>query len=520
MNQVVTAMYDYISNDPQHLSFAVGSSITVITKDPSGWWYGSQNGNYGWLPSNFIRETSSSAHIVQVLTKAIDDVISAIDSSDRKLIMDNARTLWSCIKKLPQHKINRKVERKISNAIVSPCKSMSEWIDKLEEVVHLCLDMIENVDNMESLSTTSIAEIGHSVPATPLSAESLGDDLVFNSLGKVKSGSLEGLMKYLVDPEKSDDIFQTIFLTNYSLHITSKKLLNHLQGTFYDKRNSDAICNLVIRILKTWINSFLVLTNESDTFFVRLHKFIDSGIRSFSPDDANECIQLLKLSRDIRDIRCNTSYDVKDFVQELESLNIMECDATDICEILDDCYVKLFNQIECTDWLLEKVLESDSVAKMVNFSKYVSKWVKGILSAENESATKVFKLRKLIKVSHLLFNLKNFQGVKDIIGEIHSSIVTKYSRNLDSSDKEILKKLHKIVIPKGDSDYSVYHHQLKNIEGSYLPLLLIHCSSLSMINNQLNNLTPKGFINFSKMAMISFAMEKILASQRILVAAI
>jgi hypothetical protein len=157
---------------------------------------------------------------------------------------------------------------------------------------------------------------------------------------------------------------------------------------------------------------------------------------------------------------------------------------------------------------------------MVNFSKYVSKWVKGILSAENESATKVFKLRKLIKVSHLLFNLKNFQGVKDIIGEIHSSIVTKYSRNLDSSDKEILKKLHKIVIPKGDSDYSVYHHQLKNIEGSYLPLLLIHCSSLSMINNQLNNLTPKGFINFSKMAMISFAMEKILASQRILVAAI
>lgn len=40
----------------QTLIGASGDVITIITKDPGGWWEGELNGRRGWLPSNFVQE--------------------------------------------------------------------------------------------------------------------------------------------------------------------------------------------------------------------------------------------------------------------------------------------------------------------------------------------------------------------------------------------------------------------------------------------------------------------------------
>lgn len=55
----VRALYDYVSDDDNILSFRQGDTIQVFSQLDSGWWSGFVNATSGWLPSNYceaIRE--------------------------------------------------------------------------------------------------------------------------------------------------------------------------------------------------------------------------------------------------------------------------------------------------------------------------------------------------------------------------------------------------------------------------------------------------------------------------------
>ncbi|KAG8931315.1 hypothetical protein FRC01_001486 [Tulasnella sp. 417] len=52
----VTALYDF---DPQpgetdRLNFQAGEVIRVLTRDPTGWWYGELDGRIGWFPGSYV----------------------------------------------------------------------------------------------------------------------------------------------------------------------------------------------------------------------------------------------------------------------------------------------------------------------------------------------------------------------------------------------------------------------------------------------------------------------------------
>jgi hypothetical protein len=116
--------------------------------------------------------------------------------------------------------------------------------------------MIESVDFTQIIrpSTTNSGipiDLDTTRPmVTPVSPDILGDQIVFNSCGKVKSGTKNALLEY---SEKSDKVYLQIFLTTYSLHFQSIELLDHLKYVFNSKNSCDSYCNMVISILPTWL---------------------------------------------------------------------------------------------------------------------------------------------------------------------------------------------------------------------------------------------------------------------------
>jgi myosin-1 len=50
------ALYDYQGQTADELSFREGDMITVLKKDPGGWWEGELQGRRGWLPANYVQE--------------------------------------------------------------------------------------------------------------------------------------------------------------------------------------------------------------------------------------------------------------------------------------------------------------------------------------------------------------------------------------------------------------------------------------------------------------------------------
>lgn len=50
------ALYDYQGATTDELSFREGEMITILKKDPGGWWEGELNGKRGWMPANYLQE--------------------------------------------------------------------------------------------------------------------------------------------------------------------------------------------------------------------------------------------------------------------------------------------------------------------------------------------------------------------------------------------------------------------------------------------------------------------------------
>eukprot|EP01095_Lingulamoeba_sp_RSL-Kostka_P004491 TRINITY_DN15737_c0_g1_i2.p1 TRINITY_DN15737_c0_g1~~TRINITY_DN15737_c0_g1_i2.p1 ORF type:complete len:283 (+),score=96.72 TRINITY_DN15737_c0_g1_i2:603-1451(+) len=59
------ALYDYQQSDSNELSFSAGDVITILQKDPSGWWQGELDGRIGVFPSvDWVQEINESNEIV------------------------------------------------------------------------------------------------------------------------------------------------------------------------------------------------------------------------------------------------------------------------------------------------------------------------------------------------------------------------------------------------------------------------------------------------------------------------
>uniref|UniRef100_A0A8C8VMA0 Intersectin 2 n=1 Tax=Pelusios castaneus TaxID=367368 RepID=A0A8C8VMA0_9SAUR len=56
----VIAMYDYVANNEDELSFSKGQIINVLSKDDADWWQGEINGVTGLFPSNYVKMTTDS----------------------------------------------------------------------------------------------------------------------------------------------------------------------------------------------------------------------------------------------------------------------------------------------------------------------------------------------------------------------------------------------------------------------------------------------------------------------------
>jgi len=53
---VALVLYDYTASGPGQLTLRQGDKVTIVSKDPSGWWTGELNGVLGHFPSNYTQE--------------------------------------------------------------------------------------------------------------------------------------------------------------------------------------------------------------------------------------------------------------------------------------------------------------------------------------------------------------------------------------------------------------------------------------------------------------------------------
>lgn len=59
----VICLYDYESNDRDHISFQKDDILTIVHQEPSGWWAAQVNGRVGWVPSAYVKPITATDQI-------------------------------------------------------------------------------------------------------------------------------------------------------------------------------------------------------------------------------------------------------------------------------------------------------------------------------------------------------------------------------------------------------------------------------------------------------------------------
>jgi len=59
------ALYDFVGDDANQLTFKQGQIIAIEKKDESEWWLGSVDGKPGFFPSSFVQEVNAETDMVK-----------------------------------------------------------------------------------------------------------------------------------------------------------------------------------------------------------------------------------------------------------------------------------------------------------------------------------------------------------------------------------------------------------------------------------------------------------------------
>lgn len=89
----VICLYDYESNDSDHISFRKDDILLIVHQEPSGWWAAQVNGRIGWIPSAYVQPITAAERAALLGGHHIQDNRQSPDYRDSGGHLGNHRVI-------------------------------------------------------------------------------------------------------------------------------------------------------------------------------------------------------------------------------------------------------------------------------------------------------------------------------------------------------------------------------------------------------------------------------------------
>ncbi|XP_031568884.1 rho guanine nucleotide exchange factor 7-like isoform X3 [Actinia tenebrosa] len=160
--RLVKATFPFQGTDDDEICFVKGDILEVTKVVDGGWWEGTINGKYGWFPSNYVQEISSSPEVPVTPTTPSPDALSANKRDSTRVyhnlvvqnILDTERAHVSELQALLQNYLK---PLKFSNVLSS--RDLKVLCGNFEELVKFQQNLFSIIDECahQPLSTQRIA---------------------------------------------------------------------------------------------------------------------------------------------------------------------------------------------------------------------------------------------------------------------------------------------------------------------------------------------------------------------------
>ncbi|KAJ3383382.1 hypothetical protein HDU92_004245 [Lobulomyces angularis] len=370
------------------------------------------------------------------------------------------------------------------------------------------------------------------------------NDIIFNMEGKIKGGTLEGLIERLTPHDSNDSNYTTTFLLTYRSFTSSTEFFELLKKRYlitpdpflskdelqqWVEKKQTPIRMRVFNILKSWIENYSESTPEDLKVLSEMKDF--ATVMSHSIQFASQ--QLVKLVEK-RILSLETNTPSKKIIKtsnicplpilpkNLKKIKFLDIDPLEIARQLTILESKTFNKIQPMEFLKKAWSEKESdnsknVKEVAKMSNLITSWVAETILLQSDLKQRAAHIKHFILIAEKCRTLNNFNTLMSIMAGLNSAPIHRLKRTfelLSSKTQTSLDQLQSLM--STTKNYSVYREALHASYPPSMPFLGLYLTDLTFIEDGNPDLLKPDnrLINFSKRSKTAEVIMEIQQYQR------
>ncbi|KAI8873588.1 ras GEF [Ramicandelaber brevisporus] len=436
-------------------------------------------------------------------------------------------------------------------------ESACETLDlALRDLVISFKKVIESRDMI--LYTTLVAPSSASMPSS-ISTQSRPTDkpwylnfdhepneIVFNSDGNIRGGTLRALIERLTAHEGSDTNFNTTVLLTYRTFTTTDVFLDLLISRYtitappglreeemriWRDQKMLPIRLRVFNVMRTWLENYYIEAEEDGDALVKLKNFASTELANSKPRWAEQLIRAIDMRRHASDgflkrLVPNTASNMpasilpRGFGQK--KLKLLDIDPLELARQLTLAEFKIYGGIRFIEFLNQgwqtrnAPNTSANIKQMAERSTRFTNWVGSLILEESDLRRRANVVKYLITVGYHCLTLNNFSTLMSMNGALDSAPIGRLRRTWDQLPQRTLQQqeaMRKAMNPSRNS--MAYRDALHSANPPCLPFLGIHLSDITFTDEGNQNMISgrEGLINITKRSILSESIRDVLQYQ-------
>ncbi|KAF9582247.1 hypothetical protein BGW38_000456 [Lunasporangiospora selenospora] len=358
------------------------------------------------------------------------------------------------------------------------------------------------------------------------------EDVILNSEGQVKGGTLPALIERLTLHDGVDMNFIATFLLSYRSFTNTKELFQLLFHRFtiqaplgvdqsdlelWTEKKQTPIRLRVFNIMKSWLENYYLEDETDDREALAMIKEF-SGSAAMKDTMSFAAVQLIKLVEKreqsegaFRKMVLNLSTQAPQPItpRNLKKIKFLELDPLEFARQLTIMEASVYNKIRPVECLAKAWTSEDpdiaakavNIKKMIETSNLYANWINELLLSEKEIKKRVVVIRHLVAIAEKLRHLNNFSMLSTTMAALSQSPIHRLKRTWEQVPNRTMTSFMELQALMGVAKNWVdYRIELHKVNPPCVPFVGMYLTDLVMIQDGNSDYLKKSshLINFYK----------------------
>ncbi|KAL1915665.1 uncharacterized protein VTP21DRAFT_6424 [Calcarisporiella thermophila] len=365
------------------------------------------------------------------------------------------------------------------------------------------------------------------------------NEIVFNSDGAVKGGTLKALVERLTMHDLHDSNFIATFLLTYRSFTSTQELFDLLQRRFlieppasltaeelavWREKKQTPVRLRVFNVMKNWLENYYQ-DDEDARCLPAMREFVATTMQEYSLPSA-QLIKLIdkrmqspdagfrKMVLNVNNMQAPPSIVPKN----LRKFKLLELDPLELARQLTLMDAKLYNKIRPVECLNKawSNLDSADVAKnvkaMIEQSNQTTGWVAETILTQTEVKRRTGLIKHFVAIAEKCQQLNNFNTCVAIVAALDSSAVFRLRRTWELVNQRTQQTLQMLKRRMNSAkNFAEYRELLRVSEPPCVPFLGVYLTDLTFISDGNPDMLARSsdMINFAKRSKTAEVIREI-----------